>query len=75
MLQSYQALYDHGHLTWLTDKPFVEEAHVIVTLLSAEEVPVLKAKRRPSPSIAGQGKILGDIIAPAAPIEDWNVLA
>ncbi|WAR46597.1 hypothetical protein [Methylomonas rapida] len=75
MLQSYQALYDHGHLTWLTDKPSVEEAHVIVTLLSSEEVPVLKAKRQPSPRIAGQGKILGDIIAPVAPIEDWNGLA
>jgi hypothetical protein len=75
MLQSYQAIYNHGHLTWLTDKPSVEEAHVIVTLLLDEEAPVLKAKRQPSPRIAGQGKILGDIIAPAAPIEDWNGLA
>ncbi len=75
MLQSYQALYDHGHLTWLTDKPSVEEAHVIVTLLLTEEVPLLKVKRQPSSRIAGQGKILGDIIAPAAPIEDWNGLA
>ena len=74
MLQSYQAIYDHGHLTWLTDKPSVEEAHVIVTLLSTKETSALKAKRQPSPRIAGQGKILGDIIAPAAPIEDWNGL-
>lgn len=75
MLQSYQALYKHGCLTWVSNKPSVEEVHVIVTLLSDEEVPVLKAKRRPSPRIAGQGKILGDIIAPVAPIEDWNGLA
>lgn len=75
MLQSYQAIYNHDHLTWLTDKPSVEEAHVIVTLLSAKEAPVLKTKRQPSLRIAGQGKILGDIIAPAAPIEDWNGLA
>ena len=74
MLQSYQALYDHGHLTWLTDKPTVEEARVIVTLLPAEEGPVLKAKRQPSRRIAGQGKILGDIIAPVASIEDWEGL-
>ncbi len=74
MLQSYQALYDHGHLTWLTDKPSVEEARVIVTLLPVEEAPALKVKRRPSPRIAGQAKILGDIIAPAAPIEDWKDL-
>lgn len=71
MLQSYQAIYDHGRLTWLTDKPSVEEARVIVTLLPAE-VPALKPKRQPSVRIAGQGKILGDIITPAAPIEDWN---
>ena len=75
MLQSYQVIYDHGHLTRLTDKLSVKEAHVIVTLLSTKETPVLKAKRRPSPCIAGQGKILGDIIASATPIEDWNGLA
>ena len=74
MLQSYQALYNHGHLTWLTDKPSLEEARVIVTLLSPEDAPVLKAKRQPSRRIAGQGKILGDIIAPAAPVEDWQDL-
>ena len=74
MLQSYQALYDHGHLTWLTDKPSVEEARVLVTLLPVEEAPALKVKHRPSPRIAGQGKILGDIIAPAAPIDDWKDL-
>jgi hypothetical protein len=75
MLQSYQAIYHHGHLTWLADKPSAEEAHVIVTLLPTEEAPVLKAKRQPSLRIAGQGKILGDIIAPVAPSEDWNGLA
>jgi hypothetical protein len=74
MLQSYQALYDQGHLTWLTDKPSVEEARVIVTLLPAEDAPLLKAKRQPSRRIAGQGKILGDIIAPAAPFKDWQGL-
>ncbi|MCD2450811.1 hypothetical protein GO003_010455 [Methylicorpusculum oleiharenae] len=75
MLQSYQAIYDHGRLTWLRDKPSVEEAYVIVTLLPPEKDAVQKTKRQPSTRIAGQGKILGDIIAPAAPIEDWNGLA
>lgn len=42
MLQSYQALYDHGRLTWLTDKPSAEEAHVIVTLLPPEKDAVQK---------------------------------
>jgi hypothetical protein len=74
MLKSYEAIYDHGHLSWLADKPAVEEAHVIVTLLPAEEAPALNHKRQPSSRIAGQGKILGDIIAPAAPAEDWSGL-
>lgn len=74
MLQSYQALYDHGHLIWLKDKPSVEEAHVIVTLSPPEKDAVQKTKRQPSSRIAGQGKILGDIIAPVASIEDWEGL-
>jgi hypothetical protein len=48
--------------------------HVIVTLLPNEDSLVKKQKRKPSTRIAGQGKILGDIIAPAAPVEDWNGL-
>ena len=68
MLKSYEAIYDHGHLSWLADKPAVEEAHVIVTLLPAKETPALKQKRQPSSRIAGQGNILGDIIAPAADV-------
>ncbi|MFA5923549.1 MAG: hypothetical protein WC856_20035 [Methylococcaceae bacterium] len=75
MLQSYQGIYDHGRLIWLSDKPSIEEAHVIVTLLPAEKDAAKKTKCQPSSLIAGRGKILGDIIAPAAPIEDWNRLA
>jgi len=33
------------------------------------------ANRKPSSKIAGKGMILGDIISPIVPIEDWNVLA
>ena len=58
----------------LTDKPSVEEAHVIVTFLLTKETSALKAKLQSSPRIAKQGKIPGDILAPIAPIEDWNGL-
>jgi hypothetical protein len=30
--------------------------------------------RRPSPAVAGKGKILGDIISPAIPESDWDAL-
>lgn len=70
-LKSYEAIYDHGQMKWLGDRPQVEEARVIVTILPEENV-APAVKRQPSARIAGKGKILGDIIAPVAPIEDWN---
>jgi hypothetical protein len=33
-----------------------------------------KKRRKPSPVIAGKGKIIGDIISPVSPPEDWDVL-
>ena len=31
-------------------------------------------RRKPSSIIKGRGKILGDIISPIAPLEDWEAL-
>lgn len=31
-------------------------------------------RRQPPPAIAGKGKILGDIVGPVAPSEDWDAL-
>jgi len=33
-----------------------------------------KKRRKPSSAISGKGKILGGILSPAAPPEDWDVL-
>jgi len=33
-----------------------------------------KTIRKPSKKIGGKGKIIGDIIAPVVPPEDWNAL-
>lgn len=33
MLKSYEAIYDHGQLHWLKDKPDTEQARVIVTVV------------------------------------------
>jgi len=74
MLQSYEAIYDHGQIRWLTDKPPVEEAHVIVTMLPQQADAATKMCRVPSPLIAGKGKILGDIVAPVTPEGDWDAL-
>lgn len=71
-LQSYEAIYDHGQMKWLGDSPQVEEARVIVTILSTRAAAQAAVHHQPSARIAGKGKILGDIISPAAPLDDWN---
>jgi hypothetical protein len=75
MLQSYEAIYDHGKMKWLGDQPSDIEAHVIVTILPDKtSASSPKVPHQVSPRIAGKGKILGDIMSPAAQEEDWNCL-
>ena len=71
-LQSYEAIYDHGQMKWLGDHPQVEQALVIVTVLSDKGVAQTAMRHQPSARIACKGKVLGDILSPVAPIEDWN---
>lgn len=74
MIKSYEAYYEHGQLRWIGDKPGEKKARVIVTLLPVQEARPFPKNRCPAPSIAQKGKILGDIINPAAGEEDWEVL-
>lgn len=74
MLQSYEAIYDHGSITWLTDKPAIEEARIIVTMLPPQHVASSHNGRMRSTRIADKGRILGDILAPAAAEDDWDIL-
>ena len=71
-LQSYEAIYDHGQMKWQGDVPRVEKARVIVTVLAGMSDIASATGHQPSARIAGKGKIIGDIISPAVPIEDWN---
>jgi len=74
MLKSFEAIYDHGQIKWLGDKPPVEAALVIVTMPPPLESATPQNRRVPSHRIAGKGKILGDIVAPVIPESYWNVL-
>lgn len=38
MLKSYEAIYDHGHIRWLSELPDVEQARIIITVLPQELV-------------------------------------
>ncbi len=74
MLQSYEAIYEYGAMKWLGDKPPVQQAHFIVTILAENDATAISVqkKHQPSPLIAGKGKILGDIITPVSPAEEWS---
>jgi len=62
MLQSYEATYENGQITWVDDRPSMKSARLIVTVLE-EILPTVK-RRVASASIAGKGKTLGDIVSP-----------
>lgn len=72
MLKSYEAVYEKGHLKWLNEKPDLDSARVIVTVLS--ETGPSKPLRAPPASLAGQVEILGDIVSPIVDDEDWECL-
>lgn len=74
MLQSFEAIYDHGQLKWLGDEPPIEAARVIVTLLPSPGNTPSQTRHTPSPVISRKGKITGDIVAPVIPANDWNAL-
>jgi len=73
MLKSYEAIYENGQFKWLSEKPEVQTARVIITVL--EETPASPIRRRfPPDSIAGKGSTLGDIVSPIVDEEDWECL-
>ncbi|OYY74136.1 MAG: hypothetical protein B7Y40_06110 [Gammaproteobacteria bacterium 28-57-27] len=74
MLQSYEAIFDQGTIRWLGDKPQVETARVIVTMLAPMDSTQPKTRHKASARIAGQGKIIGDLLEPVIPASDWTVL-
>jgi hypothetical protein len=75
MLKSYEAIYDHGHITWLHDAPQTERSRVIITLVSALSATTVTVNRAPSQLIAGKGATFADLIDPIVPEKDWECLA
>jgi len=72
MLKTYEAIYANGQIQWTGDAPKVESAHVLVTILEGTSQPQ-KKRTRPAYFIR-QIKILGDIVNPIVPGEDWECL-
>lgn len=72
MLKSYEAVYENGQLRWIAEQPLAHSARVIVTVV--EEVESSQLRRRFPGSMAGQVKILGDIVGPIVDEGDWECL-
>ncbi len=72
MLKSYEAIYENGQVKWLTEKPQISSARIIVTVL--EETPPERKRHFPVASMAGKVTILGDIVSPIVDEEDWECL-
>lgn len=60
-----------GNLRQLPKLPPNAKVEVIALVLEEAQLP---ARRQPPPSIAGKGQILGDIISPVIPEDDWSAL-
>jgi hypothetical protein len=64
--------YIDGKVNLLSESPVIKKAKVIVTILEQADAPPTFLKHKPSARIAGKGRILGDIMSPVAPVEEWN---
>ncbi len=64
----------NGMLTLRMPESFNEQEVEVIILPSAGQRGAVQVAPRPSPKIAGKGRILGDIMAPAVPEGDWDVL-
>jgi hypothetical protein len=75
MLKSYEAIYENGQVIWLTEQPQVSSARIIVTVLQEDIQNIVPLKRRiPPVAMAGNVKIIGDIVSPIVDEQDWECL-
>ena len=74
MLQAEKLLLEtdgNGHLKQLPNLPPNARIEAIFLVLDKTQV---QKRRKPSPKIAGKGRIVGDIVSPVVPTDEWNVL-
>lgn len=74
MLKSYEAIYDHGKIEWLSELPDVEQARVIITVLP-QQPPAYVEKpkhRRPPERLKGSARVSGDIVSSPFSADEWE---
>lgn len=76
MLQSYEAIYRNGELTWLDAAPPESEAKVIVTVLPAQKTAIETAPqhRQPPARLKGTARATGDIVSSLFSEQEWDAM-
>ncbi|WP_130472962.1 hypothetical protein [Candidatus Magnetaquicoccus inordinatus] len=77
MLNSYEAVLDHGTVRWLGTPPAVERAPLIITVLPGKvtEDQHDSQFRRPPDKIKGRLHIAGDIVESPYSEEEWSSMS
>ncbi|CAK0753660.1 conserved hypothetical protein [Gammaproteobacteria bacterium] len=68
MLKSYEAIYDHGKIQWLSESPPNERFKIIVVV----EQPAPRKRRVPPPELKGSIQWIGDPFEPVISEEEWE---
>jgi hypothetical protein len=73
MLKSYEAIYDHGRIEWLSEQPKAEQFKMLVVIEQPEPALMTEHKRRtPLPELKGSIKWLDDPLKPVFSEEEWE---
>ncbi len=75
MLKSYEAIYDHGKIQWLSDPPPDKRLKIVVVVEQPDSVTAESAPRKrrvPPPELKGSVQWLGDQCEPTIPEEEWE---
>lgn len=75
MLKSYEAIYDHGKIQWLSGPPPNQRFKIVVVVEQPESAvvePAPRKRRVPPPELKGSVQWLGDPFEPAISEEEWE---
>lgn len=77
MLKSYQAIYDHGKIEWLSEPPAGNRFRMVVVVEQPEANGSTSSKKRrvPPPELKGSVQWSGDPLAPLFSEDEWAAMS
>lgn len=77
MLQSFEAVYDHGRLDWLADAPASQGRMRVIVTIVQELADDVRQENFSPPELVGKMRILCDeqtLMEPVVGEDDWDAL-